>query len=48
VEQFVAVGRTKLGEEQWALALTAGRALSLRDAIAEALDEAVARGDSRP
>jgi predicted ATPase/transcriptional regulator with XRE-family HTH domain len=48
VEQFVAVGRTKLGEEQWALALTAGRALSLRDAIAEALDEAVERGDSRP
>ncbi len=38
LERFVAAGRAALGEERWALAVTAGRALSLSEAIAEALD----------
>jgi len=48
VERFVAAGRAALGEEQWALALAAGRALSLNEAIAEALDEQERHSDGRP
>jgi predicted ATPase/class 3 adenylate cyclase/Tfp pilus assembly protein PilF len=39
VERAVAAARATLGEERWAAAIAAGRALSLEQAIAEALDE---------
>jgi predicted ATPase len=39
VEQAVALARAALGEEQWAVAFAAGRALSLEEAVAEALDD---------
>jgi predicted ATPase/class 3 adenylate cyclase len=38
VEQAVAAARVALGEERWEAAIAAGRALSLEQAIAEALD----------
>ena len=38
-EQTIAIARSMLGEEAWAAALAAGRARSLEQAIAEALDE---------
>jgi predicted ATPase/class 3 adenylate cyclase len=40
IEAAVAPARAALGEERWAAAFDAGRALSLEEAIAEALDEA--------
>ena len=39
-EQDVAAARAALGEDAWAAAFAAGRALSLEQAIAEALSEA--------
>jgi hypothetical protein len=39
VEQAVAAARVVLGEERWAATYLAGQALSLDDAVAEALDE---------
>jgi hypothetical protein len=39
VEQTVAPARAALGEEEWAAAFAAGRALSLEQAIAEALGQ---------
>jgi hypothetical protein len=39
VEQAVAPARASLGEERWAIAFAAGQALSLEQAIAEALGE---------
>ena len=39
VEQAVAAAQTALGEEAWAAAFAAGRALSLEQTIAEALKE---------
>jgi hypothetical protein len=44
VERAVADARTTLGEEVWAQALAAGRALTLAQAIAEALDDAGQNG----
>ena len=41
VEQAVAAARAALGEEAWAAAYAAGRALSLEQAIAEALARAM-------
>lgn len=41
VEQAVAAARAALGEEAWAVAVAAGRALSLEQAIAKALGESV-------
>jgi hypothetical protein len=38
--------RTALGEETWAAACQAGRALSLEDAVAEALGETAAVGQA--
>jgi predicted ATPase/Tfp pilus assembly protein PilF len=40
MDQAVAAARAALGEEAWAAALAAGRALSLDEAVAEALREA--------
>jgi hypothetical protein len=37
----VAAARAALGEKQWAAGFVAGRALSLEQAIAEALNESV-------
>jgi hypothetical protein len=39
IEQAVAAARETLGEEQWAVAFVTGKALSLEQAIAEALGE---------
>jgi hypothetical protein len=39
VEAMVAPGREVLGKEQWAAAFQAGRALTLEEAVAEALEE---------
>jgi hypothetical protein len=44
VEQAVAGARDALGEEGWAAAFAAGRTLTLKDAIAEALGKAGAEG----
>jgi hypothetical protein len=38
MEQAVAAARGALGEEAWVAAFEAGKALSLEEAIAEALD----------
>jgi hypothetical protein len=38
-EAMVAPARAVLGEEQWAAAFAAGRALTLEEAVAEALEE---------
>jgi hypothetical protein len=46
VEQAVSASRARLGEEAWAAALAAGRALSLQAVIAEALGEEERSGDS--
>jgi tetratricopeptide (TPR) repeat protein len=40
IETMVAPARAMLGEEQWAAAFAAGRALTLEEAVAEALEEA--------
>jgi hypothetical protein len=39
IEQGAALARQALGAEQWAVAFEAGGALSLEQAIAEALEE---------
>jgi hypothetical protein len=39
LEEAVAPARAALGEEQWAAAFAAGRALTLEEAVAEALEE---------
>jgi hypothetical protein len=41
VEQAVAATRAALGEDAWAAAFAAGRALSLEQALAEALERVV-------
>jgi predicted ATPase len=43
IEAAVAPARAALGEEAWAAAFAAGRALTLEEAIAEALDETTER-----
>jgi hypothetical protein len=38
-EVMVAPARAAVGEEQWSVAFAAGRALTLEEAVAEALEE---------